>query len=229
MFRMMFKTILFCLCMTACTDNDSEYSVIPPEQESGVPQDYTELMNKTVAVPAEYEQEAEHRGSVVRIDYDTRDYAEGTGAARTNTAYIYLPYGYDEASDQLYNVLYFVHGHEGTAASFFQDENELLRKLLDHMTENGDMAPTIVVSPSYIYGEPTAYYADADPYCKALPQELVNDLIPVIESRYRTYAESTDMTGIEASREHRAIGGFSMGAVTTWYTLIVGHWGVLQE
>ena len=79
MFRMMFKTILFCLCMTACTDNDSEYSVIPPEQESGVPQDYTELMNKTVAVPAEYEQEAEHRGSVVRIDYATRDYAEGTG------------------------------------------------------------------------------------------------------------------------------------------------------
>lgn len=219
MFRMMFKTILFCLCMTACTDNDSEYSVIPPEQESGVPQDYTELMNKTVAVPAEYEQEAEHRGSVVRIDYATRDYAEGTGAARTNTAYIYLPYGYDEASDQLYNVLYFVHGHEGTAASFFQDENELLRKLLDHMTENSDMAPTIVVSPSYIYGEPTAYYADADPYCKALPQELVNDLIPVIESRYRTYAESTDMTGIEASREHRAIGGFSMGAVTTWYAL----------
>ena len=219
MFRMMFKTILFCLCMTACTDNDSEYSVILPEQESDVPQGYTELMNKTVAVPAEYEQEAEYRGSVVCIDYDTRDYAEGTGTARTNTAYIYLPYGYDEASDQFYNVLYFVHGHEGTAASFFQDENELLRKLLDHMTENGDMAPTIVVAPSYIYGEPTAYYADADPYCEALPQELVNDLIPVIESRYRTYAESTDVVGIEASRGHRAIGGFSMGAVTTWYAL----------
>lgn len=221
MFKMMFKTILFCLCMAGCNDNDSEYSVIPPEQEqeSDVPQNYTELMNKTVAVPAEYEQEAEYRGSVVRIDYDTRDYAEGTGVARTNTAYAYLPYGYDEASDQLYNVLYFVHGHEGTAASFFQDENELLRKLLDHMTENGNIAPTIVVSPSYIYGEPTAYYADADPYCEALPQELVNDLIPVVESRYCTYAKSTDVAGIEASRGHRGIGGFSMGAVTTWYAL----------
>lgn len=219
MFRMMFKTILFYLCMVTCNDNDSEYSVISPEQEPDVSQDYTELMNKTVAVPAEYEQETEYKGSVIRIDYDTRDYAEGTGTARTNTAYVYLPYDYDEASDQLYNVLYFVHGHGGTAASFFQDENELLRKLLDHMTENGDMAPTIVVSPSYIYGEPVAYYADADPYCEALPQELVNDLIPVVESRYRTYAESTDAAGIEASREHRAIGGFSMGAVTTWYAL----------
>lgn len=110
----------------------------------------------------------------MRIDYDTQDYAEGAGIARTNTAYVYLPYGYDEASDRLYNALYFVHGHKRTAASFFQDENELLRKLLDHMTENGDIAPTIVVSPSYIYGKPTAYYADAEPYCEALPQELVN-------------------------------------------------------
>lgn len=60
------------------------------------------------------------------------------------------------------------------------------------MTANGDMAPTIVVSTSYIYGEPVDYYADADPYCEALPQELVNDSIPVVESRYRTYAESTN-------------------------------------
>ncbi len=64
MFRMMFKTILLCLCMAACNGNDSEYSIIPAEQESDVPQDYTELMNKTVAAPAENEQEAEYRGSV---------------------------------------------------------------------------------------------------------------------------------------------------------------------
>lgn len=47
--------------MTACNDNDSEYSVIPAEQESDVPQDYAELINKIVAVPAEYGQEAEYR------------------------------------------------------------------------------------------------------------------------------------------------------------------------
>ena len=55
------------------------------------------------------------------------------------------------------------------------------------------------------------------PYCRALPIELVNDLIPAVEGRYHTYAETTDREGIEVSRSHRAIGGFSMGAVTTWY------------
>lgn len=218
-FKMMLKIILFCLCMVACNDKDNEYSVIPPEQESDVPQNYTELMNKTVNVPTIYEQEAEYRGNIMQIDYDTRDYVAGTGETRINTAYVYLPYGYDEASDRLYNVLYFVHGHGETAASFFQNENELLRKLLDHMMVNGDMAPSIVVSTSYIYGVPVDYYPDADPYCEALPQELVNDLIPIVENRYRTYAKTIDIAGIEASRGHRGIGGFSMGAVTTWYAL----------
>lgn len=222
----MLQTILFCyLCVASCSDSERNEPILPPDQEQEEPvtpdrpQDYAGLINKTYPVPASYGQEAEYRGEVVRIDYQTRDYAESTGAARTNTAYVYLPYGYDENTDQRYNVLYFVHGHYGTASTTFEAENGLLRKLLDHMTANGDMAPTIVVSPSYNYGEPTQNYVDADPYCEALPQELVNDLIPVVESRYRTYAESTDVAGLEASRAHRAIGGFSMGSVTTWYAL----------
>ncbi|WP_418190683.1 alpha/beta hydrolase [Alistipes putredinis] len=224
--KIMLQTILFCcLCMASCSDSEGNEPILPPDQEQEEPvtpdrpQDYAVLINKTTPAPSSYGQEAEHRGEVVRIDYDTRDYAEGTGAARTNAAYVYLPYGYDQHTDRRYNVLYFVHGHYGTAATTFEAENGLLRKLLDHMTENGDMAPTIVVSPSYNYGQPTANYADADPYCEALPQELVNDLIPIVESRYRTYAESTNAAGLEASHGHRAIGGFSMGAVTTWYAL----------
>lgn len=206
--------------MAACTDNDKEYSIISPEQEPEVvSSDYTELLNKTTPVPSEYNQESALKGSVVQIDYDTQNYVEGNGEMRKNTAYVYLPYGYEEVSDQCYDVFYFVHGHGETAASFFQNEDGLLCKLLDHMIGNGDMAPTIVVSTSYVYGNPVDYYPDADPYCEALPQELVNDLIPIVESRYHTYTESTDIAGIKASREHRAIGGFSMGAVTTWYAL----------
>ena len=190
----------------------------PADPDSPEPaQGYSQLINKTTPVPGNYSTEATRRGQVVRIDYDTRDYAEGTGRSRTNTAYVYLPYGYDDNDDVRYNTLYFVHGHYGTAESFFVEADGLLRKLLDNMNENGDMAPTIVVSPSYNYGSPTPDYADADPYCKALPLELVNDLILVVESRYRTYAGTYDAAGLEASREHRAIGGFSMGSVTTWY------------
>lgn len=219
-FKKMIKVLLLCL-LTACNGNDKEYSVISPEQEieAGGSSDYTELLNKTRPVPAEYNQESVLKGNVVQIDYNTKNYVEGTGEVRKNTAYVYLPYGYDEASEQPYNVFYFVHGHDETAISFFQNENGLLCKLLDHMLENRDMAPTLIVSTSYVYGTPVDYYPDADPYCEALPQELVNDLIPLIESRYHTYTESTDVAGITVSRKHRAIGGFSMGAVTVWYAL----------
>lgn len=210
--------LLLSLPLVSCSadEPESETPVVPDNGEEGIPSsDNVEMITYTHAVPDGYDQEAEERGSVVRIDYDTRDYAEGSGATRTNTAYVYLPYGYD--GSRRYNILYFVHGHYSTAASTFEDGNGVVRKLLDQMIAHGDIDPMIVVTPSYNYGQPTASYADADPYCRALPQELVNDLIPVVEGRYRTYAETTDAEGIEASRDHRAIGGFSMGAVTTWY------------
>ena len=200
-------------CGTDDTLPETGNSSVPGN--SGTPSSEVELVSETTPIPDGYEQEAEQRGSIVRVDYNTRDYAEGSGAARTNTAYVYLPYGYD--GQERYNIMYLVHGHYGTASTYFETENGMLRKLLDQMIAHGDIDPMIVVTPTYNYGQPTANYTDADPYCRALPQELVNDLIPVVESRYRTYAETTDAEGIEASREHRAIGGFSMGAVTTWY------------
>lgn len=211
-FSMTIKTFLLCLCLTACNGNEE---VTEAETSSG----YPSLLNKTVPVPAEYLEETASQGSVVQIDYDTRNYVDGNGEMRSNTAYLYLPYGYKESSDECYDVFYFVHGHGETAASFFQNENGMMRNLLDHLIEKGDMSPVIVVSTSYVYGTPVDYYPDADPYCKALPQELVNDLIPLVESRYCTYTQQTDLEGLQASRNHRAIGGFSMGAVTTWYAL----------
>lgn len=213
-FGLSMLTIGIISCM-ACTGSDAPHS----EDNVGGTSDATALISKTNAYPSAYAEEAEHQGRVERIDYQTRDYAEGTGSARTNTAYVYLPYGYDENSDTRYNVIYLVHGHYGTASTTFEAADGLQRNVLDHMVENGEMAPTIVVSPSYNYGQPTPNYVDADPYCKALPLELVNDLIPVVETRYRTYLVSPDREGIEASRSHRAIGGFSMGGVTTWYAL----------
>lgn len=217
------KTAMLLLALafgfTACSASTDELLPTQDDNSIGNSHTYNSLISKTTAYPASYAEEVEHKGRVERIDYATRDYAEGSGATRTNTAYVYLPYGYDENTAQRYNVIYLVHGHYGTASTTFEAENGLQRKVLDHMVENGDMAPTIVVSPSYNYGQPTANYVDADPYCRALPTELVNDLIPIVETRYRTYLTSPDAEGIEASRSHRAIGGFSMGGVTTWYAL----------
>lgn len=49
---------------------------------SGTSSPEMELVSKTTPIPDGYEQEAEQRGSIVRVDYNTRDYAEGSGAAR---------------------------------------------------------------------------------------------------------------------------------------------------
>ena len=140
-FSMTIKTFLLCLCLTACNGNEE---VTAAETSSG----YPSLLNKTVPVPAEYLGETASQGSVVQIDYDTRNYVDGNGEMRSNTAYVYLPYGYKESSDECYDVFYFVHGHGETAASFFQNENGMMRNLLDHLIEKGDMSPVIVVSTS---------------------------------------------------------------------------------
>lgn len=213
----LFITIVLAASVLSCSADSNELSFA--DGDGNVDAGYASLINKTAPYPESYAEEAGHRGRIERVDYDTHDYAEGTGQSRRNTAYVYIPYGYDEDDNQRYNVLYLVHGHYGTASTMFEAEGGLLRKVLDNMVENGDMTPTIVVSPSYNYGQPTADYVDADPYCKALPLELVNDLIPLVESQYRTYLPVADADGIAASRDHRAIGGFSMGGVTTWYAL----------
>lgn len=119
-FSMTIKTFLLCLCLTACNGNEE---VTEAETSSG----YPSLLNKTVPVPAEYLEETASQGSVVQIDYDTRNYVDGNGEMRSNTAYVYLPYGYKESSDECYDVFYFVHGHGETAASFFQNENGMMR------------------------------------------------------------------------------------------------------
>lgn len=225
--------VLVCACLVSCDKDDLGGNTRPetpptPPESPGTPEipgpggsdatpEYGQLINKTEQLPDEYTRQAGHRGQVVRIDYDTKDYAEGIGAARRNTAYVYVPYGYSGSGGARYNTFYFVHGHYGTAASLFNDENGLVVNVLDHMVEEGKIAPAIIVSASYNYGVPTPNYVDADPYCAALPYELVADLIPVVESRYGTYISGTDAAGLESARDHRAIGGFSMGAVTTWY------------
>lgn len=74
MYNMMLHTILLCcLYLASCSGIEENRPISPPDQEENPdrPQDYTGLMNKTRPVPASYEQEAEQRGEVVRIDYNT--------------------------------------------------------------------------------------------------------------------------------------------------------------
>jgi S-formylglutathione hydrolase FrmB len=111
-------------------------------------------------------------------------------------------------------------------------QNRELKNILDNMIANGDIEPIIVVTPTF-YGvkngfkNTTVLYPD-ESNDHPLPiveteyfhDELINDLIPFVETKYNTYAASANKEDLKASRGHRAFGGFSMGSLTTWYIYI---------
>ncbi len=119
-----------------------------------------------------------------------------------NSCKVYLPVGYDESKP--YNILYLMHGggeNEGTI--FGPDVNQ--QNLIDHAIKDGHLEPLIIVTPTFNKCEAGTFY-----------KELRESLIPFIEGKYKTYAKSTSLEDLKASRFHRAFGGFSMGGVATW-------------
>jgi len=105
--------------------------------------------------------------------------------------FIYLPPCYDERTDKSYPVLYLLHGQTYT-------DDQWIRlgavEVLDNLILSGEIIPFIVVFPDDRYWNlpPGASFGD----------RLINDLIPSIDSAYRTLPD----------RDHRAIGGMSRGA-----------------
>ncbi|MCM1193963.1 MAG: alpha/beta hydrolase-fold protein [Acetatifactor muris] len=171
-------------------------------------------------IPDAYKKEPDRAGEVVRLDYQTASYPN-QGEDQNKYAYVYLPYGYED--ENTYDILYLMHGGGGSAETCFGGEGQSseLKAVLDNLIANGEMKPLIVVTPTfYPMGNTDAGVSYAGDLVKLFPDELVNDLIPAVESRYSTYADSVDDDGLKASREHRAFGGFSMGSVTTWYTFM---------
>lgn len=88
------------------------------DQENQGDEPFTlEQTGMTDPVPSTYLSAAQQGGSVQRIEYDSIDYAE-SGDPVKKQAYVYLPYGYDEAdADTRYNILYLMHGWGGSAGA----------------------------------------------------------------------------------------------------------------
>ncbi len=162
-------------------------------------------------IPAACLERCPRPGRVERVDYVTTD-----GLDDRKHALVYLPHGYDESCP--YDVFYLIHGGGGDQTSFFSDT---FLAVLDNLIDRGQLAPLIVVSPTYYRPGPVDKGIGASGEAVALfARELKADIIPAVESRFRTHAASTDAAGIRASRDHRGIGGFSMGSVTTWYAFL---------
>ena len=134
-------------------------------------------------------------------------YSETCGLERGYS--ILLPADYN--SDKQYPVLYLLHGIFGDEYSFSQDGNNKIKEIVGNMAADGYIEETIIVCPNM--------YASSDPDQKpafdtesCLPydnfiNDLVNDLMPHIESEYSV------LTG----RENTYLAGFSMGGRETIY------------
>ena len=126
------------------------------------------------------------------------------GIRGTKSLNVYTPYGYDPSKK--YNVFYLMHGGGENENTIFSNDVKL-NHVLDHMIMNGELDPLIVVTPTFngTGSEAGNFY-----------EELRKSVIPFVEGKYSTYAESTSEADIKASRMHRAYGGFSMGGLSTW-------------
>ena len=145
--------------------------------------------------PDKYLETAAHPGKVIEEKYD--------GTTGTNTCYVYLPPDYDESKQ--YNIFYLMHGGGENEKTLFFQKDTMMQNIFDHMIENGELEPLIVVTPTW-------NQCGAENFWK----ELREKCIPHVEGKYSTYAASTSLEDIQASRYHRAYGGFSMGSISTW-------------
>ena len=89
--------------------------------------------------------------------------------------------------------------------------------IFDNLIEKGLTKPFIAVSPTWDTENQSADWGRSIDEIAAFHDEWLSDLVPAVEGQSSTYAATTDAAGIEASRDHRAFGGFSLGSVTTWW------------
>ncbi len=152
-----------------------------------------------------YETESRQPGRVVRVKYTTDVY----GKTMKRWANVYLPYGYDEQGEERYPIIYFFHGGGCDQKTLL--ENPMTKNAFDNMIETGVAPAFILVAPTYYYDQ-RAKRHDVDLFT----EEMRKDLMPAVEGTYRTYAETADETGFAASRDKRAVCGFSSGTFYAW-------------
>lgn len=83
--------------------------------------------------------------------------------------------------------------------------------MLDHRIENGDIPPLIVVCATFDAQNRAQSFSRSVEELSVFHRDLRENLIPFVESRYRTDAQDVTEAGLRASRAHRAFGGFSLG------------------
>ena len=197
------------------SDNGDEDKTPPAEVTHLIPQELE-------TIPEAYYQAANQRGTLVEFTYETYEsmtYEQKTRKL-TKRAIVYLPYAY--SNENRYNAFYLMHGGWGNETSTLGTPGQpsVFKNILDNAIENGRMHPLIIICPTYnnTSSEDSGNFSLALELNRNYHNELLNDLIPAVESTYSTFAQSSSPESLKASHDHRGFGGFSMGSVATWRT-----------
>lgn len=133
-------------------------------------------------------------GAVSTIDYSS------ASLGMMRRAHVYTPPGYEKGGTRRYPVLYLVHGAGDSDDSW--TSRGRAHYILDNLIASGKAVPMIVVMPAghTVFKPGSDLFANND-----FAADLVKDLIPLIDGRYRTLADPA----------HRAMAGLSMGGAHT--------------
>ena len=130
------------------------------------------------------------------------DFYDSKNLGTDRMFYVYTPPGY-ETSKQKYPVLYLLHGNGQIESSWtFTGRANVI---LDNLIADGKAKPMVIVMP---YGHIPREIKPVPPIPAspndgaAIEKELLAEIRPAVETKYRVLTD----------RNHRAIGGLSMGA-----------------
>jgi len=144
-------------------------------------------------------------GRVETVEYDSKT----VGTRRRMN--VYTPPSY--SADRKYPVLYLLHGIVGNEWEWVGYCKADI--ILDNLLAAGKVVPMIVVMPNgraQKNDQPEGDPFKTAPAFAVFERDLLDDVIPAIESRYSTYTD----------REHRALAGLSMGGGQS-LNFVLGH------
>jgi enterochelin esterase family protein len=160
----------------------------------------TSLLTVSADTPAFYDVQDVPHGEIRTLLYKSRS----NGVTRELT--VYVPPGYDQAPNRRYPVLYLLHGFANDHHSWHRYGRA--NDILDNLLGQRKIEPFLVVMPlgyggARVNGDGTGIAPNGDVRGEPAQYErdLLEDIIPMIDKKYRTIAD----------RKHRAIVGFSMG------------------
>ena len=175
-----------------------------------LPEQFTEI-------PESYKEQAEAKGKVEKLFYTC---PHPKGGEQEKYLFVYTPAGYDPEKE--YEILYMIHGgHELQDKYMYLDgEDNVLKRIVDNLIEKGDIKPCVICMPSWYPLNTISDEIDSRLLTMEFHKELSEVIMPMIETKYHTFAKTADLEGFKASRNHRALIGWSMGSVTTWFTMM---------